>query len=174
MYNGAIRPRGGGACDQDHFENGRQKYEALGLAGWTGNHRLRKTGRWAHRAIAWVVRLRFGRRPAVPDRVGAVASFHGGGLVTNEPNSPHLQAAKSKAQFLIAIAENDDARSQRQDRSQGNVCQGKPTRGNRGVRWRRAWLVPPGFAGLQRGTSREGMEPLAHALRKSSGVTMLS
>jgi carboxymethylenebutenolidase len=48
---------------------------------------------------------------AAPDRVGAVASFHGGGLVTDAPNSPHLQAAKSKAQFLIAIAENDDARS---------------------------------------------------------------
>jgi len=48
---------------------------------------------------------------AVPDRVGAVATFHGGGLVTDAPNSPHLQAAKSKAQFLIAIAANDDARS---------------------------------------------------------------
>ena len=48
---------------------------------------------------------------AIPDRVGAVASFHGGGLVTNMPNSPHLQAATSKAQFLVAIAENDDQRS---------------------------------------------------------------
>ena len=48
---------------------------------------------------------------AVPERVGAVASFHGGGLVTDTPNSPHLQAAKSKAQFLIAIAANDDMRS---------------------------------------------------------------
>jgi carboxymethylenebutenolidase len=48
---------------------------------------------------------------AVPDRVGAVGSFHGGGLVTDNPNSPHLQAAKTKAQFLIAIAANDDARS---------------------------------------------------------------
>lgn len=48
---------------------------------------------------------------AVPDRVGAVASFHGGGLVTDKPNSPHLQAAKTHAQFLIAIASNDDARS---------------------------------------------------------------
>ena len=48
---------------------------------------------------------------AAPDRVGAVASFHGGGLVTPQPNSPHLQAAKTKAQFLIAIASNDDARS---------------------------------------------------------------
>src|SRR3954469_2273214 len=48
---------------------------------------------------------------AVPDRVGAVASFHGGGLATTMPNSPHLQAAASKAQFLIDIAENDDMRS---------------------------------------------------------------
>jgi carboxymethylenebutenolidase len=55
--------------------------------------------------------IAFRTAAAVPDRVGAVASFHGGGLVTDVPNSPHLQAAKSKAQFLIAIAENDDQRS---------------------------------------------------------------
>src|SRR6185437_1536102 len=52
--------------------------------------------------------IAFRTAAAVPDRVGAVASFHGGGLVTDKPNSPHLQAAKSKAQFLIAIAANDD------------------------------------------------------------------
>ena len=55
--------------------------------------------------------IAFRTAAAVPDRVGAVASFHGGGLVTGQPNSPHLQASKTKAQFLIAIAENDDARS---------------------------------------------------------------
>jgi carboxymethylenebutenolidase len=55
--------------------------------------------------------IAFRTAAAVPDRVGAVASFHGGGLVTTMPNSPHLQASKSKAQFLIAIAENDDARA---------------------------------------------------------------
>jgi carboxymethylenebutenolidase len=55
--------------------------------------------------------IAFRTAAAVPDRVGAVASFHGGGLVTDSPNSPHLQAAKSKAQFLVAIAENDDQRS---------------------------------------------------------------
>jgi carboxymethylenebutenolidase len=48
---------------------------------------------------------------AVSDRVGAVASFHGGGLVTDQPNSPHLQASKTGAQFLIAIAANDDQRA---------------------------------------------------------------
>jgi carboxymethylenebutenolidase len=55
--------------------------------------------------------IAFRTAAAVPDRVGAVASFHGGGLVTDKPDSPHLQAARSKAKFLIAIAENDDKRS---------------------------------------------------------------
>ena len=48
---------------------------------------------------------------AMPGRIGAVASFHGGGLVTTAPNSPHTQAAATSAQFLVAIAENDDKRS---------------------------------------------------------------
>jgi carboxymethylenebutenolidase len=55
--------------------------------------------------------IAFRTAAAVPDRVGAVASFHGGGLVTDQPNSPHLQGAKTKAQFLIAIAASDDQRS---------------------------------------------------------------
>lgn len=45
---------------------------------------------------------------AVPDRIGAGASFHGGGLVTKEPDSPHLLVPSMKAQFLFAVAENDD------------------------------------------------------------------
>jgi len=52
--------------------------------------------------------MAFRTAAAMPDRVGAVASFHGGNLVANGENSPHLQAAKTKAQFLIAIAQNDD------------------------------------------------------------------
>jgi carboxymethylenebutenolidase len=48
---------------------------------------------------------------AVPNRVGAAASFHGGGLVTNAENSPHMQAVKTEARFLIAIAANDDERA---------------------------------------------------------------
>jgi carboxymethylenebutenolidase len=55
--------------------------------------------------------IAFRTAAAVPARVGAVASFHGGGLVTDMPNSPHLEASQTKAQFLIAIAENDDMRS---------------------------------------------------------------
>lgn len=43
-----------------------------------------------------------------PERIGAAASFHGGGLVTDKPDSPHLLVPRMKAHFLIAIAENDD------------------------------------------------------------------
>jgi carboxymethylenebutenolidase len=45
---------------------------------------------------------------AVPERVGAGASFHGGGLVTNNPDSPHLLAPKIKAKMYFGIAANDD------------------------------------------------------------------
>ncbi len=55
--------------------------------------------------------MAFRTAAAAPDRVGAVASFHGGGLVTEAPNSPHLQASKTHAKFLVAVAENDDKRS---------------------------------------------------------------
>jgi len=45
---------------------------------------------------------------AFPERIGAGATFHGGGLVTDKPDSPHLLIPKIKAQYLIAIAESDD------------------------------------------------------------------
>jgi carboxymethylenebutenolidase len=47
---------------------------------------------------------------ANPTRVGAGASFHGGGLVTDKPESPHLKVPQMKAQFYFAIATNDDER----------------------------------------------------------------
>jgi carboxymethylenebutenolidase len=46
----------------------------------------------------------------LPERIGAGASFHGGGLVTDKPDSPHLLIPKMKARYLIAIAESDDQR----------------------------------------------------------------
>lgn len=47
---------------------------------------------------------------AVPERVGAAASFHGGGIVTDREDSPHLLIPTSPAHVLHAIAENDDER----------------------------------------------------------------
>ena len=48
---------------------------------------------------------------AVPNRIGAAASFHGGGLVTDKPDSPHLLIPKTTAHVLHAIAENDDEKT---------------------------------------------------------------
>ncbi|HEV8211942.1 MAG TPA: dienelactone hydrolase family protein [Vicinamibacterales bacterium] len=47
---------------------------------------------------------------AVPNRVGAGGSFHGGGLVTDQPTSPHLMIPKMKGRLYVAVASNDDAR----------------------------------------------------------------
>lgn len=48
---------------------------------------------------------------AAPERVRAAASFHGGGLVTAEADSPHRLLAGTRASYLIAIAKNDDERA---------------------------------------------------------------
>src|SRR5256886_12934036 len=47
---------------------------------------------------------------ALPDGVCAGASFHGGGLVTDKPDSPHLLAPKIRARMYFGIASNDDQR----------------------------------------------------------------
>lgn len=52
--------------------------------------------------------LSFQTAGAVPGRIGAVATFHGGGLLTDKPDSPHLLLPKTKASYLIEIADNDD------------------------------------------------------------------
>lgn len=48
---------------------------------------------------------------ALPDHVGACASFHGSRLTSDAPDSPHLAIARTRAQYLFAIAENDDVRN---------------------------------------------------------------
>jgi len=54
--------------------------------------------------------LSFRTAAAVPDRVAAVGSFHGGnGLVTDKPESPHLLIPRTRARYLVAQARNDDA-----------------------------------------------------------------
>lgn len=54
--------------------------------------------------------LAFMTAAALPARIGAVASFHGGnGLVSKDPNSPHLLIARTNARFLVLQAQNDDA-----------------------------------------------------------------
>ncbi|MDX2145806.1 MAG: dienelactone hydrolase family protein [Rhodospirillaceae bacterium] len=47
---------------------------------------------------------------AYPDKIGAAASFHGGGLATDKPESPHLMIPRMKAQLYIGVADNDDVK----------------------------------------------------------------
>ncbi|MGZ5184294.1 MAG: dienelactone hydrolase family protein [Caldimonas sp.] len=54
--------------------------------------------------------LVFRTAAAVPERVGAGASFHGGGLVTDKPTSPHLLAPKIRGRMYVGVAQNDDER----------------------------------------------------------------
>ncbi|MEM0929151.1 MAG: dienelactone hydrolase family protein [Pseudomonadota bacterium] len=67
------------------------------------------TGSWTLRAAA-----------AVPDRIKAPCSFHGGGLVTDTADSPHLLAGQITGGVLIAIAENDH---ERQPDAEGTLIQ---------------------------------------------------
>jgi carboxymethylenebutenolidase len=56
--------------------------------------------------------LSFRTAAAVPNRIAAVGSFHGGnGLVSANPNSPHLLIAKTNASYLVCQAQNDDAQN---------------------------------------------------------------
>ena len=54
--------------------------------------------------------LTFRTAATVPSRVGAAATFHGGGLVTDKPDSPHLMIPNMKAQVYCGVADNDDKR----------------------------------------------------------------
>jgi carboxymethylenebutenolidase len=52
--------------------------------------------------------LAFRTAAAAPARIGAVASFHGAGLATDQADSPHLLIPKTRADYLVLIADNDD------------------------------------------------------------------
>ena len=110
---------------------------------------------------------------AVPDRVGAVASFHGGnGLVTANPDSPHLPGPYRQGTAPGGhCAKRRCASPHRKDRDEGHFRQGGAARGSGSVPSFAARLVSAGFGGLQRAECREGMEPFAGAVRQGSRVT---
>ena len=86
------------------------------------------------------------------------------------PNSPHLQAAKTKAQFLVAIAENDDAKAP----NEKNVLKETFAKANLPAEIEvypaaHGWC-PPDTKSLQRGAGREGVEPSARVVWKGSSL----
>ena len=54
--------------------------------------------------------IAFRTAAARPERIGAVATFHPGALVTDTPSSPHLLIPSTRAAFLVLIARNDAER----------------------------------------------------------------
>jgi carboxymethylenebutenolidase len=101
-----VRPLAQGLNETTHMT------DAKAFVGWLDTQSsVSKTRKMGTQGYCMGGPMAFRTSAAMPDRVGAVATFHGGGLVNDTPNSPHLEAAKSKAQFLVAIAANDDARS---------------------------------------------------------------
>ena len=75
-----------------------------------GQHQVSKTRKVGTQGYCMGGPLVVKTAAAVPDRIGAGASFHGGGLVTDKPDSPHLLAPKIKASMYFGIAANDDMR----------------------------------------------------------------
>ncbi len=86
---------------------------------------------------------------AVPARVGAAASFHGGGLASDKADSPHLLLARTKASYLIAVGQNDDARDPgEKERFRAAAAAAGSSRRNRSLS-RRPRLVRRRYADLQ-------------------------
>jgi carboxymethylenebutenolidase len=81
---------------------------------------------------------------ALPDRVGAGASFHGGYLVTSGPDSPHLLAPRIGARLYFAIASDDDKREPHQRRASQSLCGWERSSGDRSVSGCAARLVRAG------------------------------
>lgn len=95
----ALTPAGT-ARDATAFVGWLDRQSAVDIRRGMGSQGYCQTGSFAMRSAA-----------AVPGRVKAVGSFHGGGLVTDKPDSPHRTFARTRASYLIAIAQNDDARA---------------------------------------------------------------
>jgi carboxymethylenebutenolidase len=101
-----VRPLAQGLNETTHMA------DAKAFVGWLDQQKsVAKNRKIGTQGYCMGGPIAFRTAAAMPDRVGAVASFHGGGLVNDTPSSPHLQAAKTKAQFLVAIAANDDQRA---------------------------------------------------------------
>ena len=112
--------------------------------------------------------MAFRTAAAVPDRVGAVASFHGGGLVTDAAEQPAPAGGEDARRSSSSRSPaNDDKRSPN-DKTvlKETFAQGEPAGGDRGLRRRRARLVPAGFRAST--TSRRPRRPGAGCSRSTA------
>ena len=99
--------------------------------------------------------LTFRTAATAPDRIGAAATFHGGGLVTDKPDSPHLLIPKMKAEVLCCVADNDDKRDPTaKDKLKEAFAAGSSEGDGGGVRGLQSWLDRARKPGVQRGRRR--------------------
>ena len=105
----------------------------------------------------------------MPDRIGAGASFHGGGLVTDKPDSPHLLAPKIKAQdvFRHRIERRQDV-SRTPKKAEGSFA---PRRRRSKCIRRPAWLVRAGHAEAGRTACRSITSPMPNAPGSNSWLS---
>ncbi|MCA0201652.1 MAG: dienelactone hydrolase family protein [Proteobacteria bacterium] len=87
---------------------GAEKDAAAFLAFLDGHASVRKGGKIGTTGYCMGGPLTMRTAASLGDRVGAAGSFHGGGLVTDQPSSPHLLVPKIKAKYLFCVADNDD------------------------------------------------------------------
>ena len=98
--------------------------------------------------------LTFRTAAIAPERIGAAATFHGGGLVSDKPDSPHLMIPKMKAEVLCAVADNDDKRDPAaKDKLRGFRSSSSQSHSG-SIRRLQSRLDGAGQPGLQRGGSR--------------------
>ena len=114
---------------------------------------------------------------ALPGRMGAGASFHGGGLVTDKPDSPHLLAPKIKARMYFGIASNDDEQQpDAKDKLREAFAEAKvPAEIEVYPGAQHGWCVPDmplqkGKADLQPAGRRAGLEQVAGAVQSGAGL----
>ena len=116
---------------------------------------------------------------AVPNRIGAGASFHGGGLVTQNPNSPHLLASKNQGAHVFRHRDQRrHAAAGREDEAEGGVRCGQGAGGSRGLLDGPARLVRAGYASsrersdLQEGRCRARVDEADGTLQSSSHINV--
>ena len=111
---------------------------------------------------------------AFPDRVGGGCSFHGGDLVTDKPDSPHLLVPKMNGSYLFAIAANDDMRDPKAKdvlRKAFDDAHGSREGGDRGLHGNDARLVSDGRGRLQPRDGGESLDPPARDVQDCAGLT---
>ena len=101
-----LRPLLGSATAPGHVET-----DAAGIAEFfDGRTAVKRSAKMGVQGYCLGGPMAVRTAAALEERVGAAASFHGGGLVTDKPDSPHLLAPRIHARMYFGVAGNDDAK----------------------------------------------------------------